>query len=72
MNHHIFHGKIPALGPGKPLRSGWAGGAQLCLSNAFGEANKLEAQAQDADNAEVWLWKMAHLVDLPYQRVMGI
>ncbi|CAL1169142.1 unnamed protein product [Cladocopium goreaui] len=26
---------------------GWAGGAQLCLSNAFGEANKLEAQAQD-------------------------
>eukprot|EP00434_Breviolum_minutum_P007661 symbB.v1.2.006757.t1/scaffold405.1/size210896/13 len=26
---------------------GWAGGAQLCLSNAFGETKRLEAQAQD-------------------------
>ncbi|CAK9063936.1 Protein-lysine methyltransferase METTL21B, partial [Durusdinium trenchii] len=26
---------------------GWAGGAQLCLSNAFGEAQRIEAQAQD-------------------------
>ena len=69
MNPHIFHDfpwQNPRPWPSKePLRSGWAGGAQLCLSNAFGEANKLEAQAQDADNAEVWLWKMAHLVDLP-------
>ncbi|CAJ1332826.1 unnamed protein product, partial [Effrenium voratum] len=26
---------------------GWAGGAQLCLSNAFRQAEELEAQAQD-------------------------
>ena len=26
---------------------GWAGGAQLCLSNAFAETKRLEAQAQE-------------------------
>ena len=42
------YGKITALGtPEEPLRSGWAGGAQFCLSNAFGEANKLVVQAQE-------------------------
>ena len=35
------------ISPKHLCHRGWAGGAQLCLSNAFGETKRLEAQAQD-------------------------
>ena len=45
---------------------GWAGGAQLCLSNAFAQADELEAKAQALDHGAggSQLFCSAHVQDL--------
>ena len=43
----ILESRRPALETLEiPRDGGWAGGAQLCLSNAFRQVDELEAQAQ--------------------------